>query len=55
MVIVIPMDQIQSYEFEPMVEFVPCIYFAKQNGEITNTMPQGEFLIIQFERNFLKD
>jgi len=28
-VIVIPMDQIQSYEFEPMVEFVPCIYFAK--------------------------
>jgi len=23
------MDEFQSYEFEPMKEFVPCIYFTK--------------------------
>ena len=37
------MDEVQSYEFEPMVKFVLCIYFAKYNGRGEGL--QGVFLI----------
>jgi hypothetical protein len=28
-IVAIFMDEVESYDFEPMVEFVFCIYFAK--------------------------
>jgi hypothetical protein len=27
-IVAIFMDEVESYDFEPMVEFVSCIYFA---------------------------
>ena len=58
MVVVISMDEFQSYEFEPMKEFVPCIpgifYQIKWGGGVTRSVSYKNKHVIQFPGISLK-